>query len=184
VLEEQQNVKVVENEQPKKFVQAWQTADLMPALDQTRRGRSFDNGRAAFHAAQCARCHRFKTEGGSVGHDLTGVGNRFSAAEVLESVLLPSKVISDQYASKTLILANGTSLAGAVSPAVEGLVSVLQSNGEQTKIAENEIEEIVPSKLSIMPEGLVNILTREEILDLVAYLRSGGNRDDAAFAKE
>lgn len=184
VLDGAQNVKVVESERPRKFVQAWQVGDLSPSLGETRHGRSFDVGQAAFHAAQCARCHRFQSEGGSVGHDLTGVGNRFSAAEVLESVLLPSKVISDQYASKTLILADGTSVTGAVSPAVDGTVSVLQSNGEQTRIPQNEIEEIVPSKLSIMPEGLVNILTREEILDLIAYLRSAGNRDDRAFAKE
>jgi len=184
VLDREQNVKVVENEQPRKFVQAWQMGDLAPSLDQTRRGRSFDSGRAAFHAAQCARCHRFQSEGGSVGHDLTGVGNRFSAGEVLESVLLPSKVISDQYASKTLVLADGTSVTGAVGPAVEGIVNVLLSNGEQARIAQKEIEEIVPSKLSIMPDGLVNILTREEILDLIAYLRSAGNRDDRAFAKE
>jgi putative heme-binding domain-containing protein len=184
VLEAKESVKVVANEMPRKFVQAWQMADLAASLEQTRRGRSFDLGREAFHAAQCGRCHRFQSEGGSVGHDLTGVGNRFSAAEVLESVLLPSKVISDQYASKTLLLADGRSLTGAVAPAVDGWVNVLQSSGEQVRIAENEIDEIVPSKLSIMPEGLVNILTRDEILDLIAYLRSGGNRDDRAFAKD
>ncbi|HEV3004003.1 MAG TPA: heme-binding protein, partial [Pirellulales bacterium] len=184
VLDRKESVKVVENEQPRKFVQAWQTADLAASLDQTRHGRSFDVGREAFHAAQCARCHRFQSEGGSVGHDLTGVGNRFSAAEVLESVLLPSKVISDQYASKTLVLADGRSVTGAVAPAVDGFVNVLQSNGEQVRIAQDEIEEVTASKLSIMPEGLVNILTRDEILDLIAYLRSAGNRDDRAFAKE
>jgi putative heme-binding domain-containing protein len=183
VIEGQQRVPVVRNEKPRKFVHNWQMEDLLPILDQASHGRSFETGKAAFAATQCTRCHRFKSDGGSVGHDLTGAGNRFSTRDLLESILLPSKVISDQYASKTVVTTEGRTLTGLVSEMPDGSVSVFQSNGETTVIAKTQIEEIVASSVSTMPEGLVSVLTKDEILDLLAYLRAAGDPQDKAFKK-
>lgn len=183
VIEGAQTVEVVADEKPRQFMHNWQMADIRPLLAGVERGRSFESGKAAFRAAQCLKCHRFAGDGGAVGHDLTGAGNRFSPADILESILLPSKVVSDQYASKTIVTTGGTTITGAVSELPDGSLSVMQASGDTQTIAKDEIDEIVPSKLSIMPEGLLNNLTKDEVLDLIAYLRSGGKADDKAFAQ-
>jgi putative heme-binding domain-containing protein len=183
ILEGQDMVQVVQEEKPRKFIHNWQMDDLVPLLGQLDKGRNFERGKAAYKAAQCARCHRFKSEGEGVGHDLTGVGNRFSAHDLLESVILPSKVVSDQYASKTVVTTQGRTITGLVAQLPDGGVDVLQSNFQRVKVAKADIEEIVPSTVSTMPEGLLSILTKEEVLDLVAYLRAAGNAEDKAFQK-
>src|SRR5204862_4237436 len=58
-----------------KLVREWKLADF--DLAQSLRGRSAENGREVFHAAQCSLCHRFGNEGGLVGPDLTSVASRF-----------------------------------------------------------------------------------------------------------
>jgi len=183
VLDGQQSVQVVLDEKPRKFIHNWQMQDLIPLLSQLDKGRNFERGKAAYKAAQCARCHRFKSEGEGVGHDLTGVGNRFSAHDLLESVVLPSKVVSDQYASKTVVTTKGRTITGLVAQQADGGVEVMQSNFQRVQIPKAEIEEIVPTTISTMPEGLISILTKDEVLDLVAYLRAGGNAEDKAFQK-
>lgn len=183
VIEGAQSVEVVADEKPRQFVHNWQMADIRPLLAGVEHGRSFDSGKAAFRAAQCLKCHRFAGDGGAVGHDLTGAGNRFSPVDILESIILPSKVVSDQYASKTIVTTSGTSISGAVSELPDGSLSVMQASGDTLTIGKDEVEEIEPSKLSIMPEGLLNNLTKDEILDLIAYLRSGGNAADKAFSQ-
>src|SRR5690606_34269809 len=63
------------------------------------RAANFESGRNLFHALRCAACHRFDGLGGDVGPDLTTVKNKFDARYILESIIEPSKVISDQYQS-------------------------------------------------------------------------------------
>lgn len=179
-----QKVAVVQAGPPRQFVRNWQMADLAPELDKTARGRNFASGKAAFEAAQCATCHKFGDTGGATGPDLTGVGNRFNANDILESILLPSKVISDQFAD-TEFKARGDLIAGRIEAEDDEKVVVRTHplTAETVTILKKDIKFRRLSKLSTMPEGLVDILKQEEILDLVAYLRAGGNEKDAAFGK-
>jgi putative heme-binding domain-containing protein len=168
---------------PRQFVRNWQMADLLPDLAQVNHGRNFAKGKAAFESVQCLACHKFRDEGGSIGPDLTGVGNRFTAEYILESILLPSKVVSDQYANTQIITKDRNVIEGHVvkddgdklivrpSPLSEATVTV-----EKKDIARTQL-----SKVSPMPEGLVDVLNKDEILDLIAYLRAAGNPDDNAF---
>jgi putative heme-binding domain-containing protein len=160
-------------------------SDLMPVIDQATSGRSFEKGKAAYTAAQCAKCHRFGNEGGSTGPDLTGAGNRFAPTDVLEAIILPSKVISDQYRPTEFILKNRTVVSGQVE-AEDAETLTVRSNplsAETTKIKKSDIARQRPARLSLMPEGLIDTLSEEEILDMIAYVRSGGNEDDKAFGK-
>lgn len=127
-------------------------------------------GAVIFEKAQCIRCHRFGDRGDSVGPDLTNVSRRFQRKEILESILYPSQVISDQYASRSLVTKNGQTLVGMVAPSGAGKLVVLQANGEKLELGEDEIESNTRSKVSAMPEGLLNSLTLEEVADLFAYL--------------
>ena len=127
-------------------------------------------GAAMFIKANCSKCHRFGEQGDTVGPDLTTVARRFQRKEILESILYPSQVISDQYASQTILTAHGRTVTGMVSPVGDGSVIVLQASGEKVKITKDDIEELTRSKTSAMPEGLLNALTLDEVGDLFAFL--------------
>jgi putative heme-binding domain-containing protein len=129
-----------------------------------------ERGQEVFDRAQCVKCHRFGSRGEGIGPDLSTVSQRFQRKEIVESVIHPSHVISDQYASKTVQTERGMQFTGIVGEAGVGAVIVLQANGEKITIPRNEIDEIVPSQKSAMPEGLFNTLTLEEIADLFAYI--------------
>jgi putative heme-binding domain-containing protein len=174
--------------QPKterKFVKEWSMADLVPALGDAGKGRNFRRGREAFSATQCILCHKFGTEGGSVGPDITGAASRFNRRDLLETIIEPSKVISDQYQNITVTKKDGDEVTGRlVEENDERVVLVVNPlSGDRVEIKKKEIGRRTPSKLSPMPEGLVNVLTKEEILDLLAYIEAAGKREHAAFAR-
>jgi len=87
---------------------------LLPSLDHVKEGRSFEAGRTAFRQTGCNQCHRFAGEGGSVGPDLTGVQQRLSARDLLESILLPSKIITEGFAMTDIETKSGDSITGRV----------------------------------------------------------------------
>jgi putative heme-binding domain-containing protein len=139
--------------------------------------RSKAAGRAVFEATLCAHCHRFAGKGGGVGPDLTSVAGRFSRADLLEAILEPSKVISDQYRDEELLFGDGTRLVGRVvaedARTIE--VAVDPFNPRRVAMRRGDLIGRTPSKVSSMPERLVDGLEAEAILDLLAYLESGGN---------
>src|SRR5262249_14037838 len=79
------------------FVKKWTMDDLVSLVDKGLTKRNFDRGRTLFGEAKCFACHRYDNEGGSAGPDLTSAAGRFSVRDLLESIVEPSKVISDQY---------------------------------------------------------------------------------------
>ncbi len=149
----------------------WTYDELLSYLDSPDAAAADpQRGAAVFVKAQCIKCHRFGEQGESVGPDLTSVSRRFQKKEILESILFPSQVISDQYISKSVLLKDGRSFWGIVAPQPDGSLTVLQSNAEKVTVTKNQIEEIRPLKKSAMPEGLMNTLTLEEIADLFSFL--------------
>ncbi len=129
-------------------------------------------GALLFEKAQCVKCHRYGNRGDTVGPDLTDVSKRFQTKEILESILFPSQVISSQYASQTIVTVDGKAYSGMVAPSGDGSVTVLQASGEKVVIARDDIEQATRTKVSAMPEGLLNTLSPEEIADLFAFLSS------------
>jgi putative heme-binding domain-containing protein len=170
---------------PRDVVQAWTSGDLAPLLDKAGRGRNFEHGRQAFADAQCLACHRFAGEGGAIGPDLNGLSSRFTRADILKSILEPSAVVSEQYQNVTLTLKGGDDVTGRVleekGDQVTVLTDPLQNSRQQVRKA--DIQNRFASKLSPMPEGLLNVLTKDEVLDLIAYLESGGRKEAGAFGK-
>ena len=173
----------VKHVQPRQYVHHWQMEDIVPLLDQATRGRNYESGKAAFEAAQCAKCHRFNGDGGSTGPDISGVGNRFNARDLLESIILPSKVVSDQYQSTRVVTKDDVIVGRIERDEPDRLVIRTHPlAGTTVEVKKSAIKDQRPDKLSMMPDGLVSILKKEEVLDLLAYLRSGGNPNDGAFA--
>jgi putative heme-binding domain-containing protein len=170
---------------PRSFVKAWTMADFAD-LDAVGKGRNFEKGRQAFVDAQCLACHRFGLEGGGVGPDLTAVSARFSRRDVLEAILDPSKVVSEQFQNTSVWLKNGDDHTGRlVNETADSLVLVPNQLQPDTKITvkKADVTKRAFSKLSPMPAGLADALTKEDILDLLAFIESAGRRQHAAFAK-
>ncbi len=167
-----------------KFVRDWKMADLVNDLDQASKGRNFSRGQEAFAAAQCLACHRLGNEGGAIGADITAVASRFTRRDILESILDPSKVVSEQYQNMTITRKNGDDVTGRVLEENDQRVVVRTDPLKETsvEVRKSDIASRAPSKISPMPEGLVNILTKDEILDLLAYVESGGQADAKAFS--
>ncbi len=169
----------------RKFVKEWTTADLQPLLDQVSKGRDFARGKAGFEAGQCILCHRYQDQGGSVGPDLTAVATRFKRQDILESITEPSKVLSEQYMNTIFTLKDGNVMVGRVIQENETTVQIAQNPFVPltTPIAKADIKSRDLSKVSPMPTGLLNTFTREEILDLLAFLESMGDPKHPNFGK-
>lgn len=166
-------------------VKEWKMDDILPKLDGVNQGRDFNKGQEAYRVGQCIKCHRFGTEGGTVGPDLTAVSSRFSRRDILESILEPSKVVSDQFRNTIVVTKSGRTIVGRLMDETPGQL-VLQPNPlapELVTIKVTDVDSRDISKLSPMPEHLVDGLTEAEILDLIAYLESGGNKGYRAFRK-
>ena len=166
----------------RKLVKAWTMADLEPKLDQVGKARNFEQGKEVYEAANCIACHRFGNTGGAIGPELTTVNTRFKRVVILESIIEPSKVISEQLAN-TQIKAAGKVVEGRIIEENDERL-ILQPNPldpEKLTIKKADITVRQFSKVSPMPDGLVNAFTEEEILDLIAYLESGGNKNHPDF---
>jgi len=167
------------------FVQKWTADELVPMLAKADKGRNFERGKQAFIDAQCAKCHRFTDYGGSVGPDLTAISSRFARRDILDSILEPSKVLSDQFMNEEFVTLDGKTVVGRVVDDTKDSVSVQPDSldPKRIKIKKEDIDRRKPSKISPMPANLADVLTTDEILDLIAYMESSGRKNVPAFQK-
>ena len=132
---------------------------------------SAEAGRAVYEKL-CAGCHRFGAIGKDVGPDLTTLTSRFKRRDILESILWPSKIISDQYQSELLELTDGTIVAGVLVR--ENATALLIRTGENPDkpvvVTKARITTRAPSTVSLMPEGLLDALSRDDIANLLAFV--------------
>lgn len=139
-----------------------------------------------FAAAACYACHRFNNQGGITGPDLTSAGRRYSPHDLLDQVINPSKVINEQFSAVVVITDAGLTHTGVVVN-LNGdslmLNTDLTNPNQQVRIDRKTIEELTISKISPMPKGLLKQMKKDEILDLVAYIISGGNAKHEVYTK-
>jgi putative heme-binding domain-containing protein len=172
---------------PMQFVKAWTMAELEKSLGVGLEGnRDFENGRNMFGAAACFACHRFNQEGGAVGPDLTSVSGKFSPRDLLEQIIEPSKVISDQYGSTVFTMNDGTEITGRIANMKDDTLMVctnMLDPNNFTNISRKKVVKMEESKLSMMPPGLLSTLKEDDVLDLLAYLLSKGDASHPLFKK-
>lgn len=163
------------------------TVDEVAALAKNGlHGRNFEQGKAMFASTLCINCHHFAGDGGNIGPDLTGAGQRYTLRDFMENVIEPSKVISDQYGSEQLEKKDGSIIVGRVVTEENGVLLVMTSALAPeflTQVPLADVKSRTPFNVSMMPPGLINALNQDELLDLIAYSLSGGNPKEAAFAK-
>ena len=133
--------------------------------------KSADVSKGRFvYAQNCASCHRLYDAGGDIGPALTG-SQRHNLDYVLENVLDPSAVVAKEYQMVKIETAGGRTINGIVKQETEKAVTI-QTPNERITLPKDEIETRQQSPLSMMPEGLIDRLSKEEIRDLFAYLAS------------
>jgi putative heme-binding domain-containing protein len=169
---------------PKGPGRAYTVNDAAAVMVEGLQARDFVRGKALFSATACLVCHRFNGEGGGVGPDISGAGNRYTLRDLLESIIDPSLVISDQYASEQIDRREGSTIVGRVVGEEHGELLVVTNPfmpSEMSRVKTTAVKSRKPYPVSMMPPGLVNALNEEELKDLVAYILSGGNPGDKMF---
>ena len=161
---------------PRPVVKQWTMEDLLALVgsdEASLANRDPAGGLAALAAASCLRCHRYGARGTHTGPELTDVGRRYDARTLLESIIAPSAQIDPKYALATLLLDDGTVVSGrAVGVNNRELTIEVDPLTAKTVVVErSRIEQSLPTARSPMPEGLLDTLTADEILNLLALLR-------------
>ena len=162
----------------------WKLNTLAPAVERGLKKRDFENGRRMFAAAGCFACHRFGNEGGMTGPDLTGAAGRYSPRDLLDQILNPSKEINEQFAPIVVTKNDGETVTGVIVNLNNDNVMVNTDAAnpfQQETIDRKKVKSIEFSKTSPMPEGLLSLLTQEEIKDLTAYILSQGDKKNSMF---
>ena len=163
---------------------AWSLEELGAVANASMKGRNFEHGRKMFGAAACFACHRYGNEGGMTGPDLSAAGGRYSPQDFLDQVINPSKEINEQFVPTVLTKTNGETVTGVVVN-LKGDAVILNTDpadpDQRVTVDRKQVKSIEPSKISPMPPGLLSMLTKDEILDLVAYVLSSGNPEHPAF---
>jgi putative heme-binding domain-containing protein len=133
------------------------------------------NGAAVFQnlqGAACSKCHQVDGQGGDVGPALTGVGAKYNRAQLVESVLYPSKQIFDGYQQTLIRTKDGNTWAGSVRGETDDEVTLIDAENRKTVIKKTTVDRRKVSELSLMPDGLHAGLKPQEFADLIAYLES------------
>ncbi len=134
------------------------------------------NGERVFFSAKaggCFRCHTVGGRGGEAGPDLSTIGQSMTRERILESILTPGKEIAPRYAAQLVELSDGEKFTLMyVGPSPDGRQIWADSEGKTRLIAAGEIESKTPLTSSIMPQGLHQGMTRQELRDLLAFLGS------------
>jgi putative heme-binding domain-containing protein len=172
---------LLKNNRPRK---EWAFDDLAKPVETLSAGRSFANGKQIFEVASCLSCHRLNGVGTQLGPDLAQLDSKITHADILRSLLEPSAKIDEKYQTHIFTTKAGTVVTGMI----------LEENPRQIKVIENplikadpimldreSIEERAKSPASIMPKGLLDKLTMEEILDLIAYVAARGDARSTLF---
>ncbi|MFQ6672720.1 MAG: c-type cytochrome [Candidatus Tectimicrobiota bacterium] len=118
----------------------------------------------------CAKCHTIGDRGGKVGPELTKVAAVQTPQYILESVLEPSKVVPKEFKPILIITKKGQYLGGIVKSEDEKIIRLADSQGKLQEVAKAEIAERVPQDTSLMPGNFAEILTVQDLHNLLAYL--------------
>ncbi len=164
----------------------WTLNELTTLAASKLKGRNFKNGERTFAAARCVVCHRFAGDGGATGPDLTQAAGRFGIKDLSEAIIEPSKVVSDQYRASIVATTSGQVVTGRIVNETDKSLTIVVDPEDSTKIAQvpkDQVEGMKPSATSLMPENLLGALNENEVLDLLAYLLSRGDPNDAMFRK-
>jgi putative membrane-bound dehydrogenase-like protein len=143
-------------------------AEFEPVLHggNARRGRNI----FFVSTAACATCHTAGTDGGNIGPDLSKIGGIRTGRDLLEAILFPSSSFVRGYEPYVLATSDGRTYNGTLARDNADAVILVTAERSEFRVPRSAIEEIQPSQVSIMPQGLEAQLSRRELSDLIAFL--------------
>ncbi|GIW89160.1 MAG: hypothetical protein KatS3mg108_3484 [Isosphaeraceae bacterium] len=149
---------------------------LPPLSELLRREGDPTRGRQVFFrpppsgSSACSRCHRVQGEGDWVGPDLSTIGLKYGKDELLRSILNPNAAIGYNFRALKLAMRDGRILTGLLVEETPQHLTLKFPDGQRTTVPLAEIEERTLSDVSLMPEGLTEALSEDDLVDLLAYL--------------
>lgn len=181
-------------------IQEWTMADFADFAQHPRKkdDATLVRGMTAFVKARCNQCHVVAGHGTNLGPDLTESVKKLKGKNLLQQMVDPSSQINEKFQNVQFLTIGGRVITGVVvnedKQAFHVATNLLTPNS-LTIIPKDDVEQMAPSKMSPMPGGLLNTLTKEEIYDLHSYLEAGGyempehlkhlhNHGDHAHGKE
>jgi putative heme-binding domain-containing protein len=167
----------------------WKVEDLAVAVEEMEGhgGRNFGNARQIFTVAACVSCHKLGGAGQEIGPDLTKLDEKWKSLDVLKELIDPSARINEKYQTFVFQTDSGETITALVLSDTPDTVKVIENplvKAQPIELKKSEITARKKSDVSIMPKGLLDKLTREEILDLIAYVIAGGKENHPVFSKE
>ena len=178
---------LVSGPQPKGPGKRWTVEEALRVVEGNLKGRDFAQGKMMYDATRCSSCHLMRGEGGNIGPDLTQLGTRFTPKDMLESIIEPNKVVSDQYAATVFTMKDGSSILGRLTNENEETYFISQNPFAPEAVREIPKKDVLSTKysyVSVMYPGLINRLNEEEVKDLIAYLMAGGNEDHEIYRNQ
>ncbi len=166
--------------------QDWTFESILAAAGPELKDRNYEHGRQMFAATRCVLCHRYDAEGGATGPDLTQLAGRFSLKDMAEAVVDPNKVVPDLFRAAVVTTKSGQVHTGRIATETAESITIITNPEDATKfvtILIGEIEERTISMTSQMPKDLLKPLNQDEVLDLMAFLLSRGNKNGPMFKK-
>jgi putative heme-binding domain-containing protein len=154
-------------------------ADVGASGDPTR-------GEKLFRRADqlCLKCHAIGGAGGQVGPDLSSIGTTAQVDYLIDSLLLPSKAIKENYHAMLVTTVLGKQLTGIKVRQTPTALVLRNDQDQEVAVPLRDIEEQGPSKVSLMPEGLTDPLTRGELIDLVRFLAELGKGERWSIGRQ
>lgn len=159
-------------------------SEVEPALDWQEGSRSFARGRRVYHEVGCHRCHVKSEHDTLVGPNLTSAEYRPSRRELAEAIIAPDKKIAENY-RQYLLVVDGKPITGLVTELTEDYLVVIADpmhDCTPQRVERNQLDdEPEPLTTSAMPAGMIDVLSEEELLDLLAYVEAKGDPTHASF---
>lgn len=166
--------------------QEWTIDTILASAGAELKGRDYEHGRRTFAATRCVLCHRYDGEGGATGPDLTQLAGRFSLKDMAEAIIDPNKVVPDLFRAAVVETKSGQVYTGRIATETAESLTIITNPEDATKyvtISLSDIESRTVSATSQMPKDLLKPLNQDEVLDLMAFLLSRGNKNSPMFQK-
>jgi putative membrane-bound dehydrogenase-like protein len=156
-----------------RYAQTLEENEELSTKGSSELAKATHRGRDVFSRV-CAQCHQLGDIGNDVGPPLKSLVDK-SPQQLLETILDPNREVDPKYASYTILLEDGRALAGIIREETSTQILLAEAGGKVHRISRDAISELKSNGISFMPVGLEEQVTPEQMVELIAFLRSGGN---------
>ena len=162
----------------------WKFADLSSSIEEMKHGRSFAAGKQMFTVSACISCHKMEGLGQEFGPDLTKLDPKYTKLDLLRHILEPSLKIDEKYQTYIFETKAGKTITGMIVADAPQAITIIENPLAKTppkEIKKADIESKTKSPVSLMPKGMLDKMTRDEIIDLLAYILAKGDAKHPLF---